>query len=355
MIYVTKNNVEEKSFLQLLESTRTLALERLANDDSLKNMGGDGFETFVYERMLEASKGTEFENTVEQTGAHAFPDIIAKKLFGVEVKVTQGDKWLSTGNSVLETTRIEDVKRIFLFFGKLGGNADIKFRLYQECLYDIGVTHSPRYKINMELELGSSIFEKIGINYEDLRNEEKPISKIKDYFRTQLKKGQELWWIDQEDAEKTVDPIIKTFDTLDVDTQENFILETMILMPEIFGTSRTKYERAAAYLVTEYNSVSSSLRDKFSASGRETVVLEDSPIEVPRILFQLYRKATLLEKRIQQIDGEKLLYYWRLTEVPSDRLAFWKKLLEENTQKVDLQGKNAVQVFDAGLTYGQES
>ncbi|KKQ03956.1 MAG: hypothetical protein US15_C0072G0002 [Candidatus Moranbacteria bacterium GW2011_GWF1_36_4] len=187
MIYINKNGIQEENFVALLEKTRENSLNILSGRNS--GMSGDEFETFVFEKMKESSVGTEFENTVKQTGAHAFPDIIAKKYFGVEVKVTTGNKWVSTGNSVLETTRIDDVKRIFLFFGKLGGDTDIRFRLYEECLYDIGVTHSPRYKINMELEIGKSIFDKMKIDYELFRSQSNLIAKVKDYYRSQLKDG----------------------------------------------------------------------------------------------------------------------------------------------------------------------
>src|SRR3989344_6091119 len=160
MIYIKKPNAKEKDFTTLLEKSRKLMLVFLSGK---KNISPTYFETIVFEQMCEAAKGTTFEGTVRQTGTHAFPDIIANKYFGVEVKMTVNDHWTSTGNSVLESSRIEDVERIYIMFGKFGEKFDPRYRLYQECVPEISVTHPPRYRINMDLPLGKSIFDKIGV------------------------------------------------------------------------------------------------------------------------------------------------------------------------------------------------
>ena len=127
MIFVDKNTVREESFLRLLARTKTDCLTALQGfgTEAIK-LNGDAFETLVYNNSVKASMSTEFEGHVAQTGPHAFPDIIAKRYFGLEVKVTKDNKWSSTGNSILETTRVDGVERIYMFFGKLGGGADIK-------------------------------------------------------------------------------------------------------------------------------------------------------------------------------------------------------------------------------------
>lgn len=348
MIYVNKTEVLEENFISLLEKTKENTLQ-IISAEKIESMTGDEFETFVLERMKESSAGSEFEDTIEQTGAHAFPDIIAKKYFGVEVKVTTSNKWVSTGNSVLESTRIEDAKKIFLFFGKLGGDVDIRFRLYEECLYDIGVTHSPRYKINMELEMGKSIFDKMKIDYNLFRSEPNPIAKVKDYYRSQLKDGEELWWIDQMAEEGIVAPIIKSYDTLEKNEREKFFIEAMVLFPEIFGRSQAKFERVTAYLITSYNTVSSSLRDKFTAGGQQQINISGREIIVPKIYYHLYVNASNVVKVIEEINEEKLAYYWRISLVPSDKIKHWKKLLREKA------GKELVDIFESGLKYDKKA
>lgn len=137
MIYVKNPEIKEVDFVNLLDTTRNNIISGL-DESKIKSIKTSpvNFETMVYDRMCESSKDTPFEGQIIQTGAFAFPDIIANNYFGVEVKVTIGDKWSSTGNSVLETTRVKEVEKIYMFFGKLGGTIDIKFRPYHECLLD---------------------------------------------------------------------------------------------------------------------------------------------------------------------------------------------------------------------------
>jgi hypothetical protein len=345
MIYSEKQNAKEKDFISLLEKSRVLMISFLSDK---KNVSSTHFETIVFQQMSEAAKGTDFEGTIKQTGTYAFPDIIANKYFGVEVKMTANDHWTSTGNSILESSRIEDVERIYIVFGKFGGKLDIRYRLYQECLPEISVTHSPRYRINMDLALGKSIFDKIGIDYDTLRKESNSIQKIKDYYRAQLKDGEELWWIDQDGDDKAVSPIIKPFRGLSDKEKENFIIEAMILFPEMFGNSNTKFERAAAYLIAKYNAVSASLRDLFTAGGQIKLKIKGKSIAVPQLAYRLHIRAKAIEKKIEKMDTKVIAYYWRSDKLEKDILKQWKKLLD-NKFALTKSGVKASEIFDAGL------
>src|SRR3989338_4103428 len=306
MIYVAKPNAKEKDFIALLEKSRKLILAFLSGK---KNISPTYFEAIVFEQMREAAKGTTFEGTVKQTGTHAFPDIIANKYFGVEVKMTANDHWTST---------------------------------------EISVTHSPRYRINMNLPSGKSIFDKIGVDYDTLRNDPNPIQKIKDYYRSQLKEGEELWWIDQDGDDKAVSPIIKPFRGLSAKEKENFVVEAMILFPEMFGNSSTKFERAAAYLIAEYNAVSANLRDLFTAGGQIKLKVKGKNVVVPQLAYRLHIRAKAIEKKIKELDAKTLIYYWRNDKLESDRLKQWKKLLNDKFVLVK-SGVKASDIFDAGL------
>ncbi len=211
MIYATEKNATEKDFLSLLEESKNLLLKNIATN---KNYQPLDFETFVYETMRNVAKETVFEGTIERTGKFGFPDVLANRYFGVEVKMTKQDKWTSIGNSIFETSRVDDVERIFILFGKFGGNFDARYKAYQDCLPSIKVTHSPRYVIDMELSVNESIFEKIGTDYESFRKDENKVHLIKTYYKKQLKDGEELWWMD-ESQEKSVAPIIRSFQNLE--------------------------------------------------------------------------------------------------------------------------------------------
>jgi len=341
MIYVNAN-ITEDSFVSLLETTKINIDNRFTGNNPLRVSNGVAFEGVVYDEMLIASENTDFFGAIEQTGLLTFPDIVARKLFGVEVKMTSGDKWLSTGNSVLENTRVESVETIYMFFGKFGRVFESKYRKYQDCLYDVGVTHSPRYKIDMNLPIGMSIFDKIGVPYDVFRKEEYPIKRLKEYYKNQLQEGEELWWIDLAAEEPIVSPVIRSLRLLDKDVREKFIVECMILFPEIFGGERnTKFERAAAYLITEYNAVCSYLRDYFTAGGTEILFIEGRNIAVPRILFNLYNRSQRIAEYIEYLPSSLLIYYWNKPN-QANKLQAWLNILNSHSEL-------AVKVFQAGL------
>ncbi len=343
MIFVNKHDVKENDFLILLEATKDQLLRFLRKNK--KAISFTSFETHVYEFMTKTAEGTSFQGKIEQTGINAFPDIIANRFFGVEVKHTSKNHWTSTGNSVLETSRIEDVERIYMFFGKFGGAIDIKYRLYQECLHEVSVTHSPRYRINMDLGQGKSIFDKIGVDYDTLRKEKNPIQTIKNYYRSLLKAGEELWWIDQDSDDRSVSPIIKPFRNLEKVERENFIADCFILFPEMFGNSQTKFERAAAYLIAEYNAVSASLRDTFTAGGQVEVQVGKRKLKVPQIYFNLMLNTDSIKRRINELEKDTLAYYWRIDRVPTDRISAWKKMIDSITEPRSVKPS---EVFDKG-------
>lgn len=343
MIYVAKTEVSQE-FVNFLEKSRKATLIFLRQS---KNVSASYFEMVVFERMCEVAKGTEYEGKIKQSGPQAFPDITAGGYYGVEVKMTQSDHWSSTGNSLLESSRIPGVERIYIMFGKFGGKIDIRCRLYQECLSDVSVTHFPRYRINMNLPIGESIFDKLGLDYDSFRKDPYSIQKIKDYYRKQLRDGEELWWMDSSGDGKTVSPIIKSYRNLREDEKEKFILESMIFFPEIFGKTIAKFERVAAYLIAEYNAVSASLRDLFTAGGRIKLVVHQKFFLVPRLIFRLYQKAVKINKMIEIMDREKLKFYWREEKIDPYPIVQWKKKLDFHCAwRANIK---ASKIFDVGL------
>lgn len=341
MIYAEKKSADEEKFIKLLEDSKNLLVSHLRGDNSISALD---FEGLVCEKMQKASMGTEFEGTIKQTGTYAFPDIIANGYFGVEVKITTKNHWTSTGNSVLETSRIEEVERIFIMFGKLGGEPDVRYRLYQECLPEISVTHSPRYRINMDLPKGKSIFDKMGISYDELRTSGDTIQQIKLYYREQLKDGEGLWWIDEESESPS--PVIKQFRTLEPEDKERFKVDCMILFPELFK-GRANYERAATYMITEFGAVSPSLRDTFSAGGRQKVLVARERKDVSQMLSQLHDYAPKIASRINEIDEALLKFYWRIPSIEAGRIMQWKELIDKDVVG-GLGAKLPSEVFQSG-------
>lgn len=259
-----------QEFISLMKLT-----DKLLNHDAIQrpkyyaSRGGGPLEDDVKEALDEAAKGTAFENTIEKISGQRFPDIVAARFYGVEVKSTKDNHWTSTGSSILESSRVADVERIFMMFGKLGGNP-IEFlsRPYEECLSGIAVTHMPRYLIDMRLRKGETIFDKMGIPYDELRLMDNPVAPVSKYYRSQLKAGESLWWAG-DTADEAVSAKIRIWGKVPTYEKKRFTTYGCVHFPEIF---RGDYDRYALWL-TSQGIVDPHIRDQFSAGGQEILNL----------------------------------------------------------------------------------
>lgn len=175
-------------------------LDAALNSDAQKResyyVGRTGLklEHDVYDALCDCAIGTPFQHSIQLISGASFPDIVLGQRYGVEVKSTEKDKWTSTGSSILESTRNQDVQRIYMTFGKLGRPVQFLSKPYEQCLSGIAVTHYPRYLIDMRLNEGETIFDKMGIPYDELRQMEEPATAVAEYYRSRLKDGEQLWW-----------------------------------------------------------------------------------------------------------------------------------------------------------------
>lgn len=257
-------------FTDLMKRTDILLnQDALARPQYYATRGGNPLEDDVKAALDECAKGTVFENTIEKISGQKFPDIVAARFYGVEVKSTKDNHWTSTGSSILESSRIADVERIFMTFGKLGGNP-IEFlsRPYEECLYGIAVTHMPRYLIDMRLGKGETIFDKMGVPYDELRLMENPVAPVSKYYRSQLKEGESLWWAGNA-ADEAVSAKIRIWGTVPLEEKKRFTTYGCLYYPEVF---RGDYDRYALWL-TSQGVVDPHIRDQFSAGGQEVMRL----------------------------------------------------------------------------------
>lgn len=311
MIYVDNPTVERQEVERLLLNTRTGTLQSIRMYNNPERITGNEFEEIVYENAKGYARNTELDNRIIHTNDREFPDIVAADLYGVEVKATKKDDWTSIGNSVLESSRVSTVEKIFMFFGKLGGEPDIRFRDYESCLKGISVTHYPRYQIDMNLPDGKSIFDKMGVPYDELRLMKNPIKEIRRYYKTQMSASDSLWWID-DDAENipALAPIIRNLSSLSAEEKDMIIASVMAYFPEVFSGSTKKYERIPAFLASQYGVVTANLRDFFTAGGQMQVQYGENCIQVPQIV---YRVRQLAPKIHQFLDGKTqtiLQNYW---------------------------------------------
>ena len=273
-------DIAHKIFSNLMSKTELILNDDAkSNPDIYKRMTAFELENYSVEKIKLACSDTPFNpNEVKLVSGHKFPDIVAEKYYGIEVKSTISDSWTSTGSSIMETTRIDNVDDIYMLFGKLGGNnPEFRCRPYQDVLYDIAVTHSPRYLINMELEKGKSIFSKMGTTYDVFRKSEDSINQVRKYYRNQAiqQNKQEMpWWITSENIGNAHSFNIKLWNSLDLNEKRELQAKSMVLFPEILDPSnkKDKYNNITLWLCSYNQVINPNIRDLYSAGGKITHV-----------------------------------------------------------------------------------
>lgn len=328
----------------IISSNRTPPLQEfqtlMANTDLLlntdaktretyyKKRGGKDLEVDVFQAIQRSAMGTSFEGTIELVSGSSFPDIVAHKYYGVEVKSTEKDKWTSIGSSILESTRNADVKRIYLTFGKLGSPVEFLSRPYEDCLSGIAVTHYPRYQIDMRLGKGETIFDKMGVEYDTLRQMENPVVPVSKYYKSKLKQGESLWWATGSE-EETVPATVKLWSAVPKEKKEYYVTTGYTLFPELFNTHSTKkYNRYALWLATQKGIVNTNIRDGFSAGGqilmRTTGGIE---VKMPAVFGRVLKYKHYIEDTILNTDEELLKEYWEVDKLEHDRVQQWVRIV----------------------------
>ena len=282
---------------------------------------GKPLEDDVVAALNECAKGTVFANTIEKVSGQRFPDIVAARYYGVEVKSTKDNHWTSTGSSILETTRVSDVERIYMTFGKLGGNP-IEFlsKPYEECLYGIAVTHMPRYLINMRLKPSDTIFSKMGITYDQLRKMDNPISPVAKYYKSLLKPGESLWWTG-DSVDESVSAKIRLWNNLSTEEKKFYTIYGCVNYTEIFSGD---YDRYALWL-TSQGVVDPHIRDQFSSGGQEEMELSSGKkVKFPGVYRRVKANVDLFMERMAQPDTKVLIEQSTLDQdIVNQRLLAW--------------------------------
>ncbi len=300
-------NLANEAFANLMNRT-----EKNMNDLSRSNpnyfvgMSPSKLEEESCKIIKATCNGTPFnpDNVILVSG-HSFPDIIAEQFFAIEVKSTKSNHWTSTGSSIVESTRNELVDNIYMLFGKLGGTPpEFKCRPYGEVLYDIAVTHSPRYLINMELQKGETIFDKMNTTYDEFRTNDNNIAKVREYYKLKSRQEQKQempWWISSEDTEKPVRFSLRLWNSVDSDERKTLTAYCLILFPEIWmpgANSRTKYNQASLWLCSFAQVIFPNIRDAFTAGGK--VAFENGK-RLPDRYAQVYKTIVDHSQRIKDI------------------------------------------------------
>ena len=345
---VTVNKQElhdtEIAFADFMKKSEECFNERSRlNPNHYKSLSPSALEEETCNILKDVAPSTPFKkDEIILVSGHSFPDIMAGKYYGVEVKSTKEDKWTSIGSSIVESTRDQYVEDIYMMFGKLGGDIpEFKFRPYQDCLSNIAVTHSPRYMIDMEIKEKSeeTIFEKIKMSYGEFHQTKDKIEVVRDYYINQAREDgrhEMPWWV----GKKTIDaidngevPTIRLFNLLDVCEKNNLKAQMTILFPQVITGD---YDEAALWLCTHRYYLCMNVRDFFSAGGQYDLLNgKKLPIPYPAVLKKLMDVMPLVtrnlssNKDLEYLEFNPELYYSK------NRLRSWigqvEKIFNEYT------------------------
>lgn len=328
MIISENNKPTIHIFRSIMQKTDALLNEDAkCREDYYAKRGGKLLEKDVFDAISECAKGTEFEGTICLVSGASFPDIVANKLYGVEVKSTEKNHWTSIGSSILESTRDVNVQRIFLTFGKLGKPVRFLTRPYEECLAGIAVTHYPRYQIDMRLKQGETIFDKMGCTYDELRTMENPVAPVSKYYKQQLKPGESLWWA-ADDIDASVPVTVSLWNALPIATREQLTAQGCALFPEVFGKKdNKKYNNYSLWLATKKGIVNTCVRDNFSAGGQVPISVMGTTLLVPAVFGRIGKYCDLIAQTILNESEETLKEYWSVSSINKNKIKQWCELV----------------------------
>lgn len=219
-----------------------------------------------------------------------------------------------------------DIRRIYMTFGKLASPVEFRSRPYEECLSDIAVTHYPRYRIDMELKKGETIFDKIGMSYDELRVLKNPVEPVSKYYKSRLKPGERLWWAN-DSIEESVAPTVRLFSTLLREEQEKIRVILYAMFPEILGNSSDKYNNASLFLLTRYGIINPSFRDMFSAGGQVELPLRTGVlVKMPATFGRIQKYKDLIVEVLRETSAETLSENWNAAVYNENRIGQWCEL-----------------------------
>jgi len=316
--------MNQKEFESILETACVVIRAKLSSGTLYKS--SSEFELEV-RTVLAELLGGEMEIDFAPH-PHLFPDICTPP-FGVEVKFTLKDTWRSVANSIFEGTRDPDVSHVYLMLGKMGGEADVRWGRYGECIIHVRTSHVPRFEV--ELFPSDPLFDKLGIPYEQFRllPTSERMKYIREYARGRLKKGERLWWLGDHQGEEHSLPVqARLFMGLEQAEKRQLRAEAAFLCPQIVKPPRGKhkYDDVALYLLTYHGVLCSQARDLFSAgSAAKSTKSARGGNYVQRALADIQDEMRLAATAL---DTTLLEEYWGHSVSEDKRILEWLKLAD---------------------------
>lgn len=263
----------------------------------------------------------------------AFPDVCIGA-FGIEVKFTTADTWRSVANSVQETNRDRGVERIYILFGKMGGDPEVRWGDYESSVVHVRTSHVPRFEVEVGAE--RSLFETMGVRYDVFRKMpmHEKMDYVRAYARQRLRPGERLWWLEDKDENEPHSlPIqARLYTKLPQEEKLRLRAEAVLLCPAIVssGRSRDKYDDVVLYLLTYHGVLCHQARDLFSAGSVANPKNDDEGG------IYIARSLKLIEKELIQaaarMSSDLFIEYWGHDVAKEERVSEWLRLADSHAR-----------------------
>ena len=243
----------------------------------------------------------------------SFPDIVIGQ-FGIEVKFTVKDTWISVANSIQESHRTGGIEQIYILFGKMGGTKDVRFGRYEKVVYHARTSHRPRFQVDMTGNK-PSLFERLGISYVEfaaLPYKEK-MGYMRVYARSRKAKGIDFWWLEDD---------LTPYTLLAMSEQNRLKAEAALLIPALIDSS----DKAALLKMAQY-----------MASSQRVLLSESSEVFGADVLSALRDIEEELQVAALTLIQGVVEAYWGLNTPPESRLAEWIQALDQHSPDDDVR------------------
>ncbi|MEG5037140.1 hypothetical protein, partial [Microcoleus sp. AT3-D2] len=225
---------------------------------------------------------------------------------------------------LFEGMRDLSVEHIYLIFGKMGGEAEVRWGKYDDCVIHVRTSHVPRFEVEMTAE--ESLFEQMGTTYESFSkaSDEQKMTYVRAYARKRLKPGERLWWLEEKEEQEHSLPLqVRIYMNLAQNEKRQLRAEAAILCPQIVKPSRAKdkYSDAVSYMLTYRGVLCPQARDLFSAGS---VALTKDASRGGNYLQRALADIES-EMRIAAATLEESLFeeYWGRIVLIEERISMW--------------------------------
>jgi hypothetical protein len=184
----------------------------------------------------------------------------------------------------------------------------------------------------VQIKAQVSLFKKIGITYQDFchLSLDERMRHIRLYARGRLKKGERLWWLeDQSEGGHSLPLQARLYTTLEQAEKRQLRAEAALLCPEVVKSSRQKgkYDDATLYLLTYRGVLCHQARDLFSAGS--VAMKKNQKRGGNYVLRALQDIEAEMRTAAEILPDALLMEYWGEAPPPNDRIKEWLKRADQ--------------------------